>query len=96
MYCYSVLVFRYLMGMKKQDLPHPYRLVFAQNMRQIRRLKEISQEELAFEAGISKTYVCEIERGSRAVSIDVMGKIAQALQIPLDQLLREGLFQSFE
>lgn len=74
--------------MEKTNTPHPYRLVFAQNMRQIRRLKEISQEELAFDAGISKTYVCEIERGGRAVSIDVMGRIADALEMPLETLLQ--------
>lgn len=79
--------------MEKQNLPHPYRLIFAQNMRQIRRFKEISQEELAFEAGVSKTYICEIERGGRAVSIDVMGKIADALDTPLAQLLMRDLIQ---
>lgn len=77
--------------MKNSTSPHPYRLIFAQNMRQIRRLKEISQEELAFGAGVSKTYICEIEQGSRAVSIDVMGSIAEALDIPLDQLLVQNL-----
>lgn len=75
--------------MEKLHTPHPYRLIFAQNMRQIRRLKEISQEELAFDAQISKTYVCEIERGSRAVSIDIMGKIADALDTPLAKLLTQ-------
>ena len=60
-------------------------------MRQIRRLREISQEELAFDAGISKTYICEIERGSRAVSIDIMGRIADALELPLEELLQRDL-----
>lgn len=77
--------------MEKTNTPHPYRLIFAQNMRQIRRLQEISQEELAFSAGISKTYVCEIERGSRAVSIDIMGRIADALEMPLEELLQRDL-----
>lgn len=80
-----------LKHMEKKHTPHPYRLVFAQNMRQIRRLKEISQEELAFSADVSKTYVCEIERGSRAVSIDVMGRIADALQMPLEDMLKKDL-----
>ena len=62
-------------------------------MRQIRRLKEISQEELAFRANISKTYVCEVEGGTRAVSIDVMGRIADALEIPLEKLLQLNLTQ---
>lgn len=77
--------------MEKTQTPHRYRLVFAQNMRQIRRLKELSQEELAFTAHVSKTYVCEIERGSRAVSIDVMGQIADALEIPLEEMLKPDL-----
>ncbi len=60
-------------------------------MRQVRRLKEISQEELSFRAGVSKTYICEIERGSRAVSIDVMGRIADALEISLEKLVQSDL-----
>lgn len=77
--------------MEKTNIPHPCRLIFAQNMRKIRRLKEISQEELAFDAHISKTYVSEIESGSRSVSIDVMGRIADALNVPLEKLLQADL-----
>lgn len=77
--------------MEKNTSPHPCRLTFAQNMRQVRRLKEISQEELSFRAGVSKTYICEIERGSRAVSIDVMGRIADALEISLEKLVQSDL-----
>ncbi|MCG7657944.1 helix-turn-helix domain-containing protein [Wielerella bovis] len=79
--------------MKKSINPHPYRLIFAQNMRYARRLKEISQEELAFRADISKTYICEIESGSRAVSIDVMGRIADALEVSLERLLQHDFIQ---
>lgn len=77
--------------MKSSTTPHPYRLVFAQNMRQIRRFKEMFQEDLFFRAGVSKTYICEIEQGSRAVSIDVMGSIADALDTPLEPLLLQDL-----
>ncbi|WP_115133705.1 helix-turn-helix domain-containing protein [Neisseria zoodegmatis] len=69
----------------------PYSLVLTQDIYQIRCLKGISQEELAFEAGISKTYICEIERGSGAVSIDIMGWIADALELPLEELLQRDL-----
>jgi transcriptional regulator, pvuIIC len=85
--------FSILIRMEKPNAPHPYRLIFAQNMRQIRRLKELSQEELAFNACVSKTYISEIERGSRSVSIDVMGQIADALGIPLEDLVRKDLLQ---
>ncbi|OSI08737.1 anaerobic benzoate catabolism transcriptional regulator [Neisseria animaloris] len=60
-------------------------------MYQIRCLKGISHEELVFEVGISKTYICKIERGSRAVSIDIMGRIAVALELPLEELLQRDL-----
>ena len=60
-------------------------------MRQVRRLKEISQEELSFRANISKTYINEVERGSCAVLIDVMGRIADALEMPLEKLLQRDV-----
>ena len=75
---------------------HPYRLIFAQNMRKIRRLKEISQEALAFEAQVSRAYICEVERGNRAVSIDVMGRIADALELPLEHLLYKNAISHVE
>lgn len=79
------------MNIKKDRNPHDARWVFAQNMRVIRRLREVSQENLAFDAGVSRAYIGEVERGNRAVSIDVMGRIAEALEVPLSDLLQEEL-----
>lgn len=77
--------------MNTTNTTHPKRLLFAQNMRKIRRLKDISQEVLALNAGVSHTYISEIERGERVVSIDVMGKIADTLGVELFELLKENL-----
>lgn len=75
--------------MKNQDnLIHPIRLTFCNNVRLIRRLKDISQEALALEAGISRVYMSGIESGTRAVSIDIMGKIADALNVEVADLLK--------
>ncbi len=63
------------------------RKVFARNVRKLRRLQELSQEALALEAGMSRTYVSEIERGERNVSIDNMGALADALGVPLKDLV---------
>lgn len=52
-------------------------------MQKIRHLKEISQETLALNANVGRTYIGEIERGEWAVSVDVMGKIADTLGIEL-------------
>jgi transcriptional regulator with XRE-family HTH domain len=63
------------------------REIFARNVRRVRRWKEISQESLALEAGLSRPYVGQIERAERAVSIDIMGQIANALGVPLRSLV---------
>lgn len=63
------------------------REVFARNVRRVRRWKEMSQEALALEAGLSRPYLGEIERAARSVSIDLMGQIAAALDVPLRDLV---------
>lgn len=70
---------------------HAARHIFSKNMRIIRRLKDISQENLAFDADVSRAYIGDVERGRRAVSIDVMGRIADALDVHLSDLLKDDL-----
>lgn len=41
----------------------------------------ISQEELAGRAGLHRTYVCDVERGARNVSLESIEKLARALEI---------------
>lgn len=79
---------------KIQPNAHVARYVFAKNMRTVRRLRDISQESLAFDAAVSRAYICDVEKGKRAVSIDVMGRIAEALEVPLSDLLQEQLLLS--
>jgi transcriptional regulator with XRE-family HTH domain len=69
------------------------RKVFARNVRKLRRLQEVSQEALALESGLSRTYVSEIERGERNVSIDNMGALADALGVPLKDLVDPAYFK---
>ncbi|MDP2671443.1 MAG: helix-turn-helix transcriptional regulator [bacterium] len=60
---------------------------FGEKMRQIRRQKKISQEELAFKASLHRTYISDIERGARNVSLENIEKIAKALEIPMGMLM---------
>jgi transcriptional regulator with XRE-family HTH domain len=55
-----------------------------------RRDLGFSQEDLAEEAGLHRTYVGSVERGERNVSLINLVKIAAALRIPLSRLL-DGL-----
>lgn len=79
--------------MKKTKTLPSAREIFGLNVRRVRRLKEISQEELAFQAGISQTYLSQVEGGSRNISIDNMEALANALGLMLSQLLNPELFE---
>lgn len=79
--------------MTKSSDKHSTRMVFAANLRRARRLRDVSQESLALDAGLSRTYVSEVERGERNVSIDNMGLLAEALQVPLKDLVDPDRFK---
>jgi len=59
----------------------------AQNIRAARRALAMSQEELAHQAGIDRTYASQIERGIGNPSLRVIFAIAQALEVDLSELL---------
>jgi len=56
-------------------------------VRKIRKQRGLSQEELAFRCGLHRTYISDIERGSRNVSLKNIEKIAKALGVPPKLLL---------
>lgn len=58
------------------------------NLRHLREAKKLSQEKFAFEAGIHRTYVSDIERGARNPTITVVEKLAAALGVTASDLLR--------
>ena len=50
-------------------------------MRHHRKLKGLSQERLAFDAGTERSYVSDLERGTRNPSVRALGRLADALGI---------------
>ncbi|MEA2890142.1 MAG: hypothetical protein QOI05_935 [Bradyrhizobium sp.] len=68
----------------------PLRDVLARNMRKLRAVHGLSQEALAHESGIDRTYVSSIERAKRGVSIDIVARIAKALAVEPWKLLKDG------
>ena len=58
------------------------------NLRWLREAKGLSQEAFAFEAGIHRTYVSDIERGARNPTITVVENLAVALGVTASELLR--------
>ncbi len=63
--------------------------IVGKNVRKLRLQKGMTQEELAFEAGIDLTYVGGIERGRRNPSLLVMARISDALSVQIARLLIE-------
>jgi CheY-like chemotaxis protein/plasmid maintenance system antidote protein VapI len=59
---------------------------FGSSVRSWRNRLGISQEQLAKRAGLHRTYVCDVERGARNVSLESIDKLARALEIPLATL----------
>ncbi len=55
-------------------------------IRQLRNEKHMSQEELAFKAGISPAHLGQIERAVKNPTIDTIGKISSALDVPVTEL----------
>lgn len=80
----------------KKPLPPTARQIFARNLRLTRRIGDISQEQLALSAGMSRSYVSGIEREERNVSIDNMGVLADALGVPLMDLVNPNLYPNID
>ena len=59
------------------------------NLRDIRRKRGLSQEELAGLADIHQTYLSGVERGRRNPSILVLQRIARALEADIGDLTRQ-------
>ena len=62
-------------------------ITFGRNVQVARQALGISQEELAFRAGLHRTYIGMVERAERSISLQNAKKIADALNVKLDTLL---------
>ena len=64
------------------------RQVFAANLRRLRHAKGLSQEELAYEAEVNRTYLSKLEKGSSYAGLEIIGKLAAVLEVEPAELLR--------
>lgn len=59
----------------------------SENLRALRGERGWSQEELAFEAGLHRTYVSDLERCARNPSIEIIEKLAKAFEVQPGRLV---------
>jgi transcriptional regulator with XRE-family HTH domain len=64
------------------------RQVFAANLRRLRHAKGLSQEDLAHEADVNRTYMSKIEKGATWVGLEIIGKLAAVLQVEPAEFLK--------
>lgn len=57
------------------------------NLRRVRHDKQMTQEELAYRAGLSVRYIGKIEQGHVSASVTVLGQISQALGVEPAELI---------
>jgi len=62
------------------------KILLGQRIRELRKSKNMSQEQLAFSSGLSRQYIADVERGARNIAIVNIQKIAKALEIPLSEV----------
>lgn len=66
------------------DLRH----VLARNLLRLRQAHGLTQEELAYRAGLSMRYVGSVERAEVVARITVVGQLAEALEVEPAELVR--------
>ena len=63
--------------------------LLGENVRHYRKLKGMTQEQLAVEAGMERSYVSDLERGTRNPSVVALGRLADALKVAPHCLLKK-------
>ncbi len=62
---------------------------FGDKVREIRKEKGLSQEELSFKADLHRTYIGMIERAEKNITLVNIEKIANALEVSINDLFNE-------
>lgn len=58
------------------------------NIRRLREDKDWSQEQLAAETGLHRTYISGIERGVRNPTVTIIAKVAEQLGVKPEDILK--------
>jgi transcriptional regulator with XRE-family HTH domain len=66
------------------------RMVVGLNVQRVRRERNFSQEELSFRSGFSRAYLSGLEAGKRNPTIMSLWKLAVALDVTLEDLVRRS------
>jgi transcriptional regulator with XRE-family HTH domain len=67
---------------------HNVLVEFGNRVRELRKSKNLSQEELSFHADLHRTYIGMIERAEKNITLVNIEKIAKALEVRINELTK--------
>ena len=65
------------------------RELFAKRVRELRQERGWSQDDLADEAGLHRTYIGTVERAEQSITLDSVEKIAKAFKVPIKEFFED-------
>lgn len=65
----------------------PIQRRFGTRLRKLRQRAGYSQDELAFRSKLTRSYLCQIEAGTRNPTLVALEKLSRGLSVPLQELL---------
>jgi len=74
----------------REEAGRAAQLAFGSAVRGLRQQRGLSQERLAFRAGLHPSYVAQVERGERNISLRNIWQLADALNVDAGELLVPG------
>ena len=79
---------RVLINISRCYINMDLRDVFAANIRRLRHAKRMSQDDLAYDAGVSRSYLSQLEKGAFYASLKIIARLAKSLEVEPAELLR--------
>lgn len=67
------------------------RVLFGRRLAELRRVKGWSQEKLALESGLARSYLGGVERGQRNIALVNICKLAETLEVRPSELMKFSL-----
>lgn len=69
------------------------KLKVGQRIKELRKKLELSQEALAYEAEVDRTYVTDVENGRRNISVEVLERLIAALRVSFSDFFNSKEFK---
>ncbi|AFM42757.1 putative transcriptional regulator [Desulfosporosinus acidiphilus SJ4] len=68
------------------------KIAVGQRIKELRKIRDITQEQLAYISELDRTYINSVENGRRNISIVNLEKITIGLKVKLDDFFDDKLF----